>query len=219
MGIVAGFTSLFADAGAATAADAALTAGAMDAGTAGLIAAGTGGAAADALLAGGASASGLGTAGVLGATAAGAGFADQAAADAALGGGSAGAAAPSGVFGTGMSASQLASVAQGVGGAAASIYGTNKQSADNSAANATNAAAVAAKNQSEWNNYLMQLGLNTGGTAATGVIPSNATAVNRKLPLWFNVNVPPPVTQPGIAGAGGTVGTASQSMPFLVKRG
>ncbi len=73
----------------------------------------------------------------------------------------------------------------GVAGAAASVYGANKQSKAAKDAAATNAGAQDAQNQSAWASYLMSRGVNPQG-AATGEIPTNPQAINAKLPLWAN---------------------------------
>lgn len=85
-----------------------------------------------------------------------------------------------------MSAATVAAVAA-VAGVASSVYGMSQQGKAQDAANAANQASVAQSNQSAWNNYLLQRGLNTGGSAATGSIPTNSAVVNAKLPLWANV--------------------------------
>ena len=79
-------------------------------------------------------------------------------------------------------------VAVGIGGAGliANLYGANKQSKDNKAANAENKALQDEQNRMAWANYLMTRGLNPSG-AAPGVIPQNAQRVNTRLPLWANV--------------------------------
>jgi hypothetical protein len=76
-------------------------------------------------------------------------------------------------------------------GAGTSIYGANKQKQAQQDANNANQASIADADQSAWNAYLMQRGLNAGGTAPFGVIPQNAQAVNQKLPLWANVRMSP----------------------------
>lgn len=70
--------------------------------------------------------------------------------------------------------------------AGAAIYGANKQSKDNKAANAQNAESQAEQNRIAWANYLMTRGVNPAG-AATGQLPSNPQAINSRLPLWANV--------------------------------
>lgn len=79
-------------------------------------------------------------------------------------------------------------------GAGTSLYGANKQAQSVSDTNAANQAAIAASNQTNWNNYLLQRGLNTGGATPTGQIPTSATAANTRLPLWANFGVQ---SQPG----------------------
>lgn len=72
-------------------------------------------------------------------------------------------------------------------GAATSAYGANKQAkATQSAAN-QNATLQGDQNQQAWANYLMTRGLSPNG-APTGTIPTNAPAINTKLPLWANAN-------------------------------
>lgn len=87
--------------------------------------------------------------------------------------------------------STAALIAAGLG-AGTTAYGINKQSKDQRGADATNRAAIEKADQGAWNNYLLQRGLNTGGTAPTGVIPVGAAPVNAKLPLWMNVTTRAP---------------------------
>ncbi len=72
-------------------------------------------------------------------------------------------------------------------GAGAAAYGANKQAQSVKDTNAANQSSVAAANANDWNNYLLQRGVNAGGTAAPGQIPSNAVPTNTRLPLWMNV--------------------------------
>ncbi len=76
-------------------------------------------------------------------------------------------------------------------GAGVSLYGANKQGQIAKDTNAANQANIDRSNNQEWNNYLLQRGVNTGGTAPYGTIPTNAPAVNTRLPLWANINLPP----------------------------
>lgn len=86
-----------------------------------------------------------------------------------------------------MSAATVAAVAA-VAGAGTAIYGATQAGSAQDSANATNAASVAANNNANWQNYLMERGINPDGAAA-GTIPTNPQAVNAKLPLYANVNV------------------------------
>lgn len=96
----------------------------------------------------------------------------------------------------------------GLAGAGLNLIGANKQAQSVKDTNATNQAAVDKANNQEWNNYLLQRGINTGGTAAYGSIPTNAAPVNTRLPLWANINLVP------------TSGPGSPSMagPLTVRR-
>lgn len=88
----------------------------------------------------------------------------------------------------------MSAVALGIGvaGVAANVYGANKQAKAVDAANATNDARLAKQDQSAWNAYLLSLGIKPGG-AATGSLPTNPEAVNRKLPFYANASF----TRPG----------------------
>ncbi len=72
----------------------------------------------------------------------------------------------------------------GLAGAGLNLVGQNQQKKAIEGTNAANQRAIDQANQREWNNYLLQRGINTGGTAMPGEIPTNAPAVNTKLPLW-----------------------------------
>lgn len=76
-------------------------------------------------------------------------------------------------------------------GAGTTIYGANKQSKDNKAAQAQNAELQDKQNAAAWANYLMQRGLNPNG-AVTGQIPTSGQAINTKLPLWASANFAAP---------------------------
>lgn len=85
-------------------------------------------------------------------------------------------------------------VGVGVAGVATSMYGANKQSKDNKAAQAQNAALQEQQNAQAWANYLMTRGVNPNG-AATGQIPTNPQAINSRLPLWATANFAKPGAQ------------------------
>ncbi len=91
----------------------------------------------------------------------------------------------------------MSAIALGVGlaGAAASVYGANKQKKSVDAANTANAGLQAEQNQSAWNAYLLSRGINPTG-AVTGQIPQNAQAVNTRLPLWATASFKKPGAQP-----------------------
>jgi hypothetical protein len=69
-----------------------------------------------------------------------------------------------------------------VAGSAISANATKKAQQQ---ANATNQQLADDKNAFDWNSYLLQRGINAGGTARPGEIPASATAVNTSLPLWL----------------------------------
>ena len=81
-----------------------------------------------------------------------------------------------------------AAIGVGVVGAGVSLYGANKQSQAQKDANAANQASVGKADQSAWVNYLLQRGLAVDPNTPTGSIPSNARAVNQRLPLWANMS-------------------------------
>ena len=69
-------------------------------------------------------------------------------------------------------------------GTGAALYGANKQSKDNKAAQNQNAAMQAEQNLSNWQNYILQRGLDPSGVSEVGQMPTNARAVNSRLPLY-----------------------------------
>ncbi len=81
----------------------------------------------------------------------------------------------------------------GLAGAGLNLIGQNQQKKAIQGATDANQRAIDDANKREWNNYLLQRGINTGGTAMPGEIPTNAPAVNTKLPLWAAF----PTAQPG----------------------
>lgn len=89
------------------------------------------------------------------------------------------------------------------GGLASDVVGGVQQSKAVSNANTQNQANVTNANNQAWTSYLMQRGLNPGGTVPYGTIPTNAAAVNTKLPLWATVNVPNKFAGPGGSSVGG----------------
>src|SRR5262245_9376544 len=76
--------------------------------------------------------------------------------------------------------------------AAASLIGQgiqgNATKKAQQAANSENARLADEKNAFDWNAFLLQKGLNAGGTARPGEIPDDAEAVNTFLPMWASVN-------------------------------
>ena len=106
----------------------------------------------------------------------------------------------------GMSATTAALVGGGLG-AAATIYGANKQASANQAAQQQNYQQFLDQQKNDWQRYLMQRGINPGADTQTGVIPTNGTPMNTKLPLWMTVNTP------------GVVGTAAPQRRRLVPIG
>lgn len=87
-----------------------------------------------------------------------------------------------------------AAVAAAAVGAGAAMYGANKQSKDNKAAQAQNAGLQEQQNAQAWANYLMTRGVNPAG-AGTGQIPTNPQAINARLPLWATANFAKPGAQ------------------------
>lgn len=84
-------------------------------------------------------------------------------------------------------------------GAGTALYGANRQSKDQAKANAENKLAVEQADLRAWQNYLMQRGLNPQGVTQFGQIPTNAAAVNTRLPLWATVQQTTPVGPPTTA--------------------
>jgi len=85
-------------------------------------------------------------------------------------------------------------------GAGTSIHGANKQKQAQEEANKANQASIANSDLSAWQGYLMQRGLNPSGVTQFGQIPTNAQAVNTKLPLWANVRMNPAAVTARTAG-------------------
>lgn len=73
-------------------------------------------------------------------------------------------------------------------GGAVSANGAKKSQQQ---ANATNERLADEKNAFDWNSYLLQRGINAGGTAQPGEIPVGGTAVNTSLPIWATINGQP----------------------------
>lgn len=82
-------------------------------------------------------------------------------------------------------------------GAAASLYGANKQSKDQSHADDLNRQAVGQSDLNSWRAYLMQRGVDPSGVNTFGSVPQNPVSVNARLPIGFNL------TTPGAAGGPG----------------
>lgn len=94
-------------------------------------------------------------------------------------------------------------ISSAVIGGGVSMYGANKQAKAVQSATSENAALEQQKNDSAWAAYLMSRGINPMGATA-GTIPTNAPAINAKLPLWATWTMP---------------GTAASSSPRrLVRR-
>jgi hypothetical protein len=92
-------------------------------------------------------------------------------------------------------------------GAVATVYGANKQSQDNKAAQAQNAQLQTQQNNSAWTNYLMTRGMAPTSPISAGVIPTEGQyrAVNTRLPLWATVS----------KGSYGMPKTAPSSVPAM----
>lgn len=98
-------------------------------------------------------------------------------------------------------------------GAGVSAYGANRQSQDNRAAQDQNARLQQQQNDASWTNWLMTRGVapasGTSFTAGTLPGPGQTRAVNTRLPLWANINLPTAApTAPG-----------APRVPFLVRKG
>lgn len=93
----------------------------------------------------------------------------------------------------------IGTTAAGIG---ANLYGQNKQEKAQKAADARNEAAVEKSDLNAWQGYLMQRGVNPSGVTQFGQIPTNAQAVNTRLPLWATMRRPA-YSRPGGAATGG----------------
>jgi hypothetical protein len=102
----------------------------------------------------------------------------------------------------------IATAGGAIVGAGVSLYGANKQAQNQKDANAANTANIDKSNNLQWNEYLMQRGIQPTGQTTTGQVPTSFTPVNSRLPLWANVNPAPTMAQaPGAA-----------SPPLVVRR-
>lgn len=81
-------------------------------------------------------------------------------------------------------------------GAGASLYGANKQAKAQSGADNANREAIKESDLNGWKAYLMQRGLNPSGVTSFGQIPTNAQAVNTRLPLYANIRRAVPAAGP-----------------------
>jgi hypothetical protein len=97
-------------------------------------------------------------------------------------------------------------------GAGVSAYGANRQAQDNRAAQDQNARLQQQQNDASWTNWLMTRGVMPTSPVSAGTMPAAGAsrAVNTRLPLWANINLPQATPQPQNGGA---------RVPFLVKRG
>lgn len=101
-------------------------------------------------------------------------------------------------------------------GAGASMYGANKQSKANQAAQAENAELQREQNNSAWASYLMSRGVNPMGAQA-GVLPSNPQPINARLPLWATASFstgPKKWRRKGAYAAPGTLQPATFNQPL-----
>lgn len=105
----------------------------------------------------------------------------------------------------------LIPVATAVAGIGASLYGANKQSQDTKSAQDQNAALTQQQNNSAWTSWLLSKGVQPTTPVAAGTMPTagNSTAVNTRLPLWANVQLPAPRVAPG---------TPMQGVPQFVRK-
>lgn len=74
-------------------------------------------------------------------------------------------------------------------GLAIGAKGASQQRKADAKSQAANRAAAERAENINWQRYLMQRGINPGN-AATGEIPSNAPAMNARLPLWMRGRLP-----------------------------
>lgn len=100
-------------------------------------------------------------------------------------------------------------VGSGLIGAGTALYGANKQSQDNRAAQDQNARLQQDQNNAQWTNWLMTRGVAPTSPVTAGVMPTagNYTATNTRLPLWANINLPTPRAAP-----------TGAKVPFLVRK-
>lgn len=96
--------------------------------------------------------------------------------------------------------------------AGVSAYGANKQSKDNAHAQDVNSALQQQQNDAAWTNWLLTRGIasTSGAPIPSGTFPAAGTtrAVNTRLPLWANINLPSALPAAPAA-----------RVPFLVKKG
>lgn len=73
-----------------------------------------------------------------------------------------------------------------VAGAGLNLIGANKQAKSNDEANRLNKEQFDAQQLQNWNNYLMQRGINPAGNTTVGGYGTGAP-INSRLPLWASV--------------------------------
>ncbi len=110
---------------------------------------------------------------------------------------------------------EIWAAAAGIIGAGAAIYGANKQSKTAKETNAANREAVGQADQSAWVSYLLSRGLDAGPNTAVGEIPTNARAVNTRLPLWANISFNPQAQQGAGAGSAPPLSMVRRRQPAM----
>lgn len=95
----------------------------------------------------------------------------------------------------------VAWVGAGIAGAGllTNLYGANKQSKDNARTQDLNAQQIREADLNQWKSYLIQRGLNPTGVTQFGAVPTNAPAMNTRLPLWATM---PTAERGGATGKG-----------------
>lgn len=89
-----------------------------------------------------------------------------------------------------------ATIAAGALGAGASLYGANKQAKSDAEAQRLNKAQFDAQQLQNWNQYLMQRGIDPAGNTTVGGYGSGR-AINSRLPLWASVEQTTGASAPG----------------------
>lgn len=83
-----------------------------------------------------------------------------------------------------------------VAGIGASLYGANKQAQSDAEAQKLNKAQFEAQQLQNWNQYLMQRGIDPTGNTTVGGYGSGK-AINSRLPLWASVQQTTGASAPG----------------------
>lgn len=101
-------------------------------------------------------------------------------------------------------------VAAAAVGAGVALYGSNRQAQSNRSAQDQNVGQQQQQNNAAWSNWLMTRGIAPTSQVNAGVMPTagNFQAVNTRLPLWANVDMP--TQNPAVA-------ARPNNAPFLIR--